>query len=549
MLEPTHEVLNQSIPLENYNLYTSDTILQEAVKREGGSWGEGRLTQFGKKVGSVEVIRWGFEANENPPVLKTHDRFGNRIDHVDFHPAWHSLMTVSIGNEIHSLPWTQPKSGAHVVRSTLSFMMGQLEQGHGCPVTMTFASIPALRVQPEIAKEWEPKILSPIYDPEFKPASQKKGLTVGMAMTEKQGGSDVRANTTRAVPVGSAGPGGEYLLTGHKWFCSAPMCDAFLVLAQTAKGLSCFLVPRWKPGKPDGVQNNFFIQRLKDKLGNRSNASSEVEFSHTWGQMIGEEGRGVSTIIRMVNHTRLDCVIGSAAIMRQSTVQAIHHCIHRSAFGKKLIDQPLMKNVLADLALESEAATVLMMRLARAYDAGDHEEESLFRRLATAISKYWVCKRAPSHVYEAMECLGGSGYVEESLLSRLYRDAPVNSIWEGSGNVNCLDMLRAMKQEPRTLEILFDEIEKSGKENHFLTTFVDHLKNQFPKEEEMEREARRFVENLVLALQASLLVRSSPSDVADAFCATRLGGDWGNCFGTLPSSVSLDPIIERSRLK
>ncbi len=546
MSESTHEVLNQSIPLENYNLYTSDTILQEVVKSEGGSWGEAKLTQFGKRVGSVEVIRWGFEANENPPVLKTHDRFGYRIDRVDFHPAWHSLMTTSIGNEIHSLPWTQPQKGAHVVRSALSFMIGQLEQGHGCPVTMTFASIPALRVQPEIAKEWEPKIMSTLYDPEFKPASQKKGLTIGMAMTEKQGGSDVRANTTRAVPVGSGGPGGEYLLTGHKWFCSAPMCDAFLVLAQTPKGLSCFLVPRWKP---DDVQNNFFIQRLKDKLGNRSNASSEVEFSNTWGRMIGEEGRGVPTIIRMVNHTRLDCVIGSAAIMRQATVQAIHHCIYRSAFGKKLIDQALMKNVLADLALESEAATVLMMRLARAYDAVDHEEESLFRRMATAISKYWVCKRAPSHVYEALECLGGSGYVEESILPRLYRDAPLNSIWEGSGNVNCLDMLRAMKQEPRTLEILFSEIEKSGKENRSLSTFVDQLKNQFPKAEEMERQARRFIENLVLALQASLLVRSSPSSVSDAFCATRLGRDWGNCFGTLPSSVPLDLIIERSRLK
>src|SRR5262245_14580969 len=407
-MPPTHEVLNQPPPLEHYDLFSTDRVLVEALEREGAGWARERAQRVGIEAGG-DALSWGRLANANPPVLRTHDRFGHRIDEVEFHPAWHELMRLAVHHELHGLPWRDPRPGAHVARAALFFVMAQVEAGHGCPISMTYSALPALRNQPDVAAEWEPRIVSNRYDARMRPPAEKTGVLLGMAMTEKQGGSDVRANTTRARPLGRGGPGGEYELTGHKWFCSAPMCDAFLVLAQSERGLSCFLLPRWRP---EGTRNRFHIQRLKDKLGNRSNASSEVEFNAAWARMVGEDGRGVPTIIEMVNHTRLDCVIGGAAGMRQAVAQAPHHAAHRAAFGKLLVDQPLMQNVLADLCLESEAATTLMLHLARGYDeSGQDEAQRLFIRLATAVAKYWVCKRVAPHAAEALECLGGAGYV------------------------------------------------------------------------------------------------------------------------------------------
>ena len=444
----THEVLNQPPPLEGYNLFDHDTPLAEALEREGGAWARERVRAVGELAGN-DALRWGFEANSHPPVLRTHDRFGHRVDLVDYHPAWHQLMGAAVSHGIHALPWRAPGPGAHPARAAMFYLLTQAEAGFGCPITMTFAGVPALRAQPEIAREWEPRLTSLEYDPRPLPGSEKRGAICGMAMTEKQGGSDVRANTTRAQAIAGSGPGAEYELTGHKWFCSAPMSDCFLVLAQTDRGLSCFFVPNWLP---DGSRNRIQVQRLKDKLGNRSNASSEVEYQGAWARMVGEEGRGVPTIIEMVNHTRLDCVIGSSATMRQAITQATHHCAHRVAFGKRLVEQPLMRNVLADLCVEGEAATAAMMRLARAYDESTKDETTRpLARLATAVMKYWVCKRAHTVVGEALECLGGGGYVEESLLPRLYREAPLNSLWEGSGNVMCLDVLRAMGRNPESV--------------------------------------------------------------------------------------------------
>ncbi len=545
MTSMQEEVLNQPPPLADYNLFTTDRILMEALRREGAGWAEEALTSFGRLIGSGDVIRLGFQANENPPILHTHDRFGSRIDEVEYHPAWHELMRISVEHGLHSGPWREPREGVHVARAARMMVASQNEFGHLCPISMTYSALPTLRKQPDVAGEWEEKIKSTIYDPRFRPAGEKKGILLGMAMTEKQGGSDVRANTTRAVSLRGKGSGTEYSLTGHKWFCSAPMNDAFLVLAQAPAGLSCFLLPRWRP---DGTKNAFYIQRLKDKLGNRSNASSEVEFEGAWARMVGEEGRGVATIIEMVNHTRLDCVIGSTGLIRQATVQAIHHCSHRSAFGKKLTDQPLMQNVLADLAVESEAATLLMMRLARSFDQQDDREfEDPFRRIATAIAKYWICKRAPVHVAEALECLGGNGFVEESILPRLYREAPLNSIWEGSGNVICLDVLRAMNKEPKTVEAVMAEI-KMGNDRR-LTAFVDDLLQDLKNSSPNESEARRLVERLALALQGSLLVRHSPPAMVDAFFASRISGDWGRNFGTLPAKIDFKTIIDRAVLK
>jgi putative acyl-CoA dehydrogenase len=405
---------------------------------------------------------------------------------------------------------------------------------------MTYSAVPALRAAPELAAEWEPRFLSTDYDPRMIPAGDKRGALCGMAMTEKQGGSDVRANTTRAERVGAGGPGGEYRLTGHKWFCSAPMCDAFLVLAQAERGLSCFLLPRWCP---DGTRNRFHIQRLKDKLGNRSNASSEVEFDGAWARMVGEEGRGVPTIIEMVNHTRLDCVIGAAAGMRQAVAQATHHAAHRMAFGRRLSDQPLMQNVLADLAIESEAATTAMLRLARAYDG---ESERHFARLATAVVKYWVCKRTPVLVAEALECLGGNGFVEESMMPRLYREAPLNSIWEGSGNVICLDVLRAMTRGPEVVDAFLGELALARGAEPRLDAFVAGLGEELRDFESMEARARRVVERMAIALQGALLVRHGDPAVADAFCASRLAGDHGRAFGTLPAGVAFGRVIARA---
>jgi putative acyl-CoA dehydrogenase len=538
----THDVLNQPPPLEDYNVFTADRVLAEAVEREGAGWARERLERLGAVAGGAEAIRWGVQANANSPVLRTHDRYGHRIDEVEFHPAWHELMRTSVAHELHALPWHEPRPGGHVARAALFFVMAQAEAGHGCPISMTYAAVPALRMQPEVAAEWEPRLRSATYDPRMIPAEQKTGALCGMAMTEKQGGSDVRANTTRARALSGRGPGAEYELTGHKWFCSAPMCDVFLVLAQAERGLSCFALPRWRP---DGTRNPFHLQRLKDKLGNRSNASSEVEFEGAWARMVGEEGRGVPTIIEMVNHTRLDCTIGSAAAMRQAVAQAVHHAEHRAAFGKRLVEQPLMQNVLADLAVESEAATILMMRLARAYDESGRGDQHRFGRLATAVGKYWVCKRAPVLVAEALECLGGNGYVEDSLMPRLYRETPVNSIWEGSGNVMCLDVLRALGRDAGALEVFFAEVGRG--DDPRLDAFVTALRAEVVDFAEVESRARRLVERLALALQGALLVRHGDPAVADAFCASRLAGDRGLAFGTLPPGVDCARVVERAR--
>jgi putative acyl-CoA dehydrogenase len=534
-----HEVTNQPPPLVNYNLFESDLPLRESLEREGAWWAHHMVHELGRLAGTEEAIAWGFQANSNPPQLHTHDRFGNRIDEVEFHPAWHRLMEVAIGHGLHALPWREPRPGAHAARAAAFYVWSQVEGGHGCPVSMTYASVPALRKQPELAARWEPLITTLDYDPGLRPAASKRGALVGMAMTEKQGGSDVRANTTRAVPTGADG---EHLLTGHKWFCSAPMCDAFLVLAQAPGGLSCFLLPRVLD---DGARNGFRIQRLKDKLGNRSNASAEIELDGAWAVMVGEEGRGVRTIIEMVNHTRLDCVIGSAALMRQAVAQATHHTAHRTAFGRLLSEQPLMVNVLADLAVESEATTVLMMRLAAAFDRVSDPKQAAFKRLALAVAKYWTCKRAIAVVAEALECHGGNGYVEESIMPRLYREAPLNSIWEGSGNVNALDVLRAMAREPEAVTAFVDEVDEARGSDPRLDDAVDELKRQLSDQTDAEARARRVVELMAVALEASLLVRHGDPAVAEAFCASRLDPNGGRSFGTLPPSPELTGIVRR----
>jgi putative acyl-CoA dehydrogenase len=540
----THEVANQPPPLTNYNTFETDRVLVEALGREGGAWTEEHVREIGNAAGRDETIRWAFEANDNPPRLRTHDRYGNRIDEVSFHPSWHSLMRLAVSWGLHSLPWSDPQPGAHVARAAGFILLP--EAGIGCPLSMTYSVVPALRKQPEIAAEWEPRFASLEYDGErLVPAPDKKGALCGMGMTEKQGGSDVRANTTTATPLNGGGPGAEYEITGHKWFFSAPMCDAFLVLAQAPDGLSCFFMPRFTP---DGERSRIHLQRLKDKLGNRSNASSEVEFRGAWARLVGEEGRGVPTIIEMVNHTRLDCSLGGAAGMRHGVAQAIHHCTHRSAFGKLLIDQPLMQNVLADLAIESEAATISSMRLARAYDeaiAGDESAQEL-KRLANAVLKYWICKRAPMHAAEALECLGGNGYVEESGMPRLYREAPLNSIWEGSGNVQCLDVLRAMARNPAAVEAFAAEVGEGAVAEPRLDEFGRRLRDDLASDPDtLQTRARNLVERMALALQASLLVRYGDPAVADAFCASRLAGDSGRAFGTLPAGTDFRRIIER----
>jgi putative acyl-CoA dehydrogenase len=539
----THEVFNQPPPLEGYNLYEQNRPLVEAVRREGAQWAEPRMRDFGEELGG-EPLAWGVQANENPPILRTHDRYGNRIDEVEFHPAWHRMLALGIERALHCLPWREPEPGAHVARAAMFMLHGEVEGGTGCPISMTYSVIPALRAQPELAEEWEPRLTSTSYDPRLVPAAEKSGALCGMGMTEKQGGSDVRANTTTARPINGGGPAGEYELWGHKWFFSAPMCDVFLVLAQAEGGLSCFLLPRVLP---DGSRNRVHLQRLKDKLGNRSNASSEVEFNGAWAQLVGEEGRGVPTIIEMVNYTRLDCILGSTTGMRKGVSQATHHAAHRSAFDKLLIDQPLMQNVLADLCLESEAATVTAMRLARAYDARDDGRETLFKRLATAVAKYWICKRGPVHAGEALECLGGNGYVEASGMPRLYREMPLNSIWEGSGNVISLDVLRALARRPESLEVFFSEIEEASGAEPRLDAFVGELRKELSDLADAETRARRLVERMAVALQGSLLVRHGDPAVADAFCASRLAGDTGRAFGTLPAGTGFETIIERHR--
>jgi putative acyl-CoA dehydrogenase len=540
----THEVANQPPPLENYNTFETDRVLVEALRREGGEWAADHVREIGAAAGRAETARWAFEANDNPPRLRTHDRYGNRIDEVSFHPAWHSLMRLAVPWGLHSLPWSDPKPGAHVARAAGFLLLP--EAGIGCPLSMTYSVVPALRKEPDLAAEWEPRFASLHYDGErLVPAPDKRGALCGMGMTEKQGGSDVRANTTTASPLNGGGSGAEYEITGHKWFFSAPMCDAFLVLAQAPGGLSCFFMPQFTP---DGERNRIHLQRLKDKLGNRSNASSEVEFRGAWARLVGEEGRGVPTIIEMVNHTRLDCSLGGAAGMRQGVAHAIHHSSYRSAFGRLLVDQPLMRNVLADLAIESEAATISSMRLARSYDEaiGGNEAAQELKRLANAVLKYWICKRAPMHAAEALECLGGNGYVEESGMPRLYRETPLNSIWEGSGNVQCLDVLRGMARNPAAVEAFAAEVGEGAVAERRLDEFGRRLRDDLASNPEtLETRARGLVERMALALQASLLVRYGDPAVADAFCASRLEGDSGRAFGTLPAGTDFDRIIRR----
>ncbi|MGB7543400.1 MAG: acyl-CoA dehydrogenase family protein [Burkholderiales bacterium] len=528
---------NQPPPLVGYNAWSQDRVLVDAVQREGGGWIAGRAQAMGELVGSERMQTLAQQANRFVPELKTHDRFGNRIDAIEYHPAYHELMSLAFGAGLHSLAWTEKRRGAWVARAALFYLWNQGENGVACPVTMSFAAAHVLRNDSRLAAEWEPRLLACDYDPRPLPLSQKRAVTIGMAMTERQGGSDLRTNSTRAQPLG----GGEYELDGQKWFCSAPMSDGFFTLARTDAGISCFFVPR---SLADGARNPFFIQRLKDKCGNRSNASAEIEYHGTRARLVGAEGRGIATLIEMTHLTRFDIVIASAGMMRAGLAQALHHAAHRNAFGKHLAEHPLMQNVLADLALETEAATLLAFRLARAFDlAGNEERESLLVRLMTPIAKYWLCKRNPALAVEAMECLGGNGYVEEAPLARLYREAPVNGIWEGSGNVICLDVLRSMQREPRSVEALLGEIASAGER---FKTLAERIAHQLKDFDAIEQHARRIVEMLAVALEASLMARHSQGTAAEAFCASRLDGDWGRAFGTLPASSDCAGILKRA---
>ena len=539
-------MLNQPPALEDFNLFATDRALANAAAAMGAGHASDRLAAYGARLGSAATIEAGRLAHKFPPELKTFDRFGNRVDRVEFHPAWHQIMGLIIGEGLHSAPWVEPGPGAHTARSAAYIMHAQVEPGSQCPTTMTYGSVPALRGQGGLAETVLAKIGTRSYDPRDIPVAQKSGALVGMGMTEKQGGSDVRSNTTVAVPAGRSGTGEEYLLTGHKWFFSCPQIDAHLVLAQAPVGLSCFLVPRWLP---DGTKNAVRIQRLKDKVGNKSNASSEVEFQNAHGWLLGEEGRGIPTILEMGTFTRLDCALGSAGLLRGAVAQALHHAFNRRAFQRHLIDQPLMTNVVADLAIESEAATLLALRLARAFDemASGSAEAAAFVRLCTPAVKYWVCKRAPNGVVEAMEVLGGNGYVDEGPLGLLYKEIPLNSIWEGSGNVMCLDVLTALQKSPDILGVYLTEIEGTRGADSRLDAAARSLQAELADKGDMEHRARRLVERMMVVLQAALLVRHAPAEVADAFCASRLAGDWGHAFGTLPSGVDARVIADRAR--
>ncbi|HSJ95295.1 MAG TPA: acyl-CoA dehydrogenase family protein [Gaiellaceae bacterium] len=526
---------NQPPPLEGYDLFSQDRPLVEAFRREGGGRREDECAAFGRLCGG-EPLELGRLANEHPPVLRAFDRFGERIDEVEFHPAWHELMRIGVENGVHAFPWIDPAPGGHVVRATRFMTLAQAEAGVGCPLSMTYSAVPALRADEVVAAAWARMLGNLVYDPVIRPAGEKAGALMGMALTERQGGSDVRANETRAQPAGDGG----YLLNGEKWFCSAPMCDAFLVLAQAPGGLTCFVLTRIRPS---GTRNGFHLRRLKDKLGNRSNASAELELRDAWALRLGDEGRGVATIIEMVAHTRLDCVLGSTALVRRAVAEATHHAAHRSAFGKLLSEHPLHLNVLADLCLDSEAATATALRLARAVDEDDHA----FRRLATTVSKYWICKATPPLVAEALECIGGNGYVEESVLPRLFRESPLNSLWEGAGNVNALDLWRAADREQESVEALLAEIALAAGGDARLDEALARLRMELFDGRERELRARRVSGLAALCLQASLLVRHAPPEVADAFCATRLGDDGGRAYGTLPRGVDCAAIVERHR--
>lgn len=541
----THEVFNQPAPLADYDAYAGDTALKDAVRRHGAGWAEPLLHRHGFRTGSHEVIEWGFLANRYPPEFVSHDRQGRRIDEVRYHDSYHRLMRLGLENGLHASPWTEPKPGAHVARAALYYLQAQVESGHGCPLTMTFASVPTLGLTPAVADEWLPKVLALSYDPGNGPYTEKQSVTLGMGMTEKQGGSDVRSNTTRAVP--GSGPGAAWELTGHKWFTSAPMSDAFLMLAQTDGGLSCFLVPRWRP---DGSKNPILIQRLKSKVGNVSNASSEIELDAAFGWMIGEEGRGVPSIIEMVAMTRFDCMIGSSAGQRQAVAQAVNHARGRAAFGRTLIDQPLMRNVLADLQLEAEGSVALTMRMAEAldnsHDADSNSHDARLLRLGLPAGKYWICKRTPGHAYEAMECLGGNGVTEAFITARLYRDAPINAIWEGSGNIQALDVLRAFVKSPEAVDAWFDELAAARGDSRTLDNAVADLKDAVADRSDAEYRARDIAERLALTMQASLLLRAGCSAVSDAFIASRLAGRGSGTYGALPAGVDIGTILDRA---
>lgn len=541
----THDVINTPPHMGDLDLWASDAALREWASSQGAGAHVTHLSVAGQAFGRQEVFEKAEQANRFSPEMKAFDRYGMRVNQVDFHPSYHDLMALAIEHEVQSFAWRNTDGGGHVANAALTYMFNQVEGGVMCPMAMAYSAIPALQATPALADEWVPPILSKTYDRRDIPVDEKTGATIGMFMTEKQGGSDVRANTTRAVPVGSAtGAGAEYLITGHKFFCSAPMCDAFLVLAYAEGGLSCFLMPRWRP---DGTRNGLYIQRLKDKLGNRSNASSEMEFQDTYAVMLGDEGRGVRTIIDMVRGNRIYCAISSAGMMRQALAQALHHVSHRSAFQKRLIDQPLMRNVLADLALEVEAALALGMRIARSVDAADlSESEAALARVGTTVAKFWNCKRAPTHIVEALECHGGGGYIEDSILPRLYREAPLNGIWEGSGNVMCLDVLRAIAREPASLEAYFRELDEAKGGNKRLDNAIEVLRDAFTDPHNLEIRARQLTEQMAIVLQASLLVRHAPNAIADAFCASRFGDRWSGAFGTLPEVVDFDAIIDRA---
>jgi putative acyl-CoA dehydrogenase len=535
----THTVENQPTPLVDYNAWETDPIVRAAAARAGAAWVNPKASALGAVLGSERLQALAWQANRYGPELRTHDRFGHRVDVVEYHPAYHELMQLAFGSGMHSLAWTASESG-FAAGAALFYLWNQGEQGVSCPVTMTFAAVQVLRNEPALARDWEAKVVAADYDARALPVAQKRAATVGMAMTEKQGGSDLRANTTHAEPIADD----AYVLTGHKWFCSAPMSDGFLTLGRTEAGVTCFFVPR---SLPDGTRNIFLIQRLKEKLGNKSNASSEIEYAGTWARRVGSEGRGIATLIEMAHLTRFNIVVAQAGMMRAALIEAIHHARQRCAFGRRLAEQALMQNVLADMALEWEAATLLAFRLARAFDRMHVDaHERLLTRIVTPVAKYWLCKRIVPLVTEAMECLGGSGYVEEGPIARLYREAPLNGIWEGSGNVICLDVLRAIEREPAALDALLTEIGEAEHAEPRLACFVAGLQNELGEHATLETRARRIVEKLALALQAASMIRHASPQAADLFCASRLDREWGDMFGTLPPRGKFPALLERA---
>jgi putative acyl-CoA dehydrogenase len=551
MSERTHEVFNQPEPLVGYNLFESNRALRDALRLHASALDTSGLAQLGARLGSAEMQAHARLANVHMPRLRSHDRFGRRIDEVEFHPSYHALMTLATQAGLHGTPWSDPDPWPHLRRAAGFMLFTELEPSVLCPVSMTYAVMPALRGNAGVLADWGPGLRARAYDPHLKPWRDKAGLTMGMGMTEKQGGSDVRANTTVAVDHAGAGEAGAppswgpaFRLTGHKWFFSAPMCDAFLVLAQTAAGLGCFFLPRVLP---DGSRNGIHIQRLKDKLGNHANASSEVEFHGALAWGVGEEGRGVAQILEMGSLTRLDCALGTSGLMRQALALALNHTTQRRAFGKRLVDQPLMRNVLADLALESEAACALSLRLARSFDATADAHERVMARLLTPVAKFWICKRGSLFAQEAMECLGGNGYVEEGgegVMARIYREMPLNSIWEGAGNIMALDLLRALRKADAAAALARELAPARGAH-----PALDRLAAALPTRVEAmatEAEARRLAQDVALAVQAALLLQSAPPAVFSAFCASRLGGDWGHAFGTLGSGTDFDTLIARA---